>query len=104
MGGINVDSGWITGYAGTVAAAADELASARGALADGRLSADAFGDLGRAVRATAAYAGAAGGLGDRLDRAVESLRSAVDGLHEVAGRHSSQDEENAAAFRQIDRG
>lgn len=102
MSGINVDSGWITGYASTAAAAADELASARRALADGRLPADAFGDLGRGVRATGAYAGAASGLGGSIDRAVESLRSAVDGLHEVAGRHSSQDEENAAVFRKID--
>lgn len=102
MRGITVDSGWLAGYARTVAAAADELDGARAALAAGGVSADAFGDAGRRVRAASKYAGASEALLRHLTDAVAALHATSEGLHEVAGRHDEQDQESAARFRRLD--
>jgi hypothetical protein len=99
MAGIEVDPDWINGYAKTLGTASDELGKSAESLGGASLGAEAFGELGRTVRTADAYQRAATTLRDQLNRAVESLRSASEGLCEVAGQHTGRDEDSAAQIR-----
>ncbi|MBO0841468.1 MAG: hypothetical protein J2O49_11680 [Sciscionella sp.] len=102
MAGISVDMQRLSEHAKTLAAASQELAQCRDRIAV-TISAEAFGQLGKAVRVEEAYASAAGALGGQLSRAINALASAADGLTEVAGGHASADEDNAALLRRVGR-
>ncbi|HEX5405887.1 MAG TPA: hypothetical protein VFX16_26725 [Pseudonocardiaceae bacterium] len=99
MSGIKVDPSWITGYAGTVEQAGDDLATALSTLRATPLTSKSFGDVGKQLGTPAAYQGAAATLQQQLARAVDALRSAAANLHTVAQEHTSSDEDQAAALR-----
>ena len=99
MAGIEVDPGWVNDYAKTVGNASDELRRASDALHRMPLGAEAFGELGRTIRTAEAYTRAATTLRDQLTRAMESLKSASDGLRAVAAQHTTQDEDSAGQIK-----
>jgi uncharacterized protein YukE len=103
-GMIKVDPGWITGYAGTVEQAGDDLAGALSALTGTPLTSASFGDVGKQLGTADAYQGAATTLQQQLARAARTLRSAAAGLRTVAAEHSSSDEEQATALRAAHQG
>lgn len=100
MAGISVDSHWISGYAGTVEQAGEELSRSAATLRGAGLTTNSFGTLGRTIGAAQAYTRAANALLDQLTRAATDLHAAAGSLRTVAGAHSAAD---AEAARQISR-
>jgi uncharacterized protein YukE len=104
VAGIKVDPSWITGYAGTVEQAGDDLAGALTALRSTPLTSASFGDVGKQLGTADAYQGAATTLQQQLTRAADALRSAAANLRTVAAEHTSGDEDQAAALRTAHQG
>jgi hypothetical protein len=90
--GIKFDAGWVGGYATLTGSSAEALAEGVRAMGDAPLDQESFGDLGRTVHSTQAYAKAAQLLRDQLGRAVEALAAASDGLGRVAAVYQDTDD------------
>jgi hypothetical protein len=96
--GIKFDPAWVGGYAKLTAASADALNEGVRTMATDPLTDESFGQLGRQVRTTEAYARAAQQLRDQLARAVVALGSASAGLEQVTSRYVDSDEQGAATI------
>lgn len=96
MTGIKYDADWVGGYAKLTEASAAALEEGVRTMATDPLTDESFGQLGRTVNTTQAYASAAQRLRDQLDRAVAALRSASTGLDEVTRVYQDTDDEGAA--------
>lgn len=92
MSAMEVDPERVSAYAKTTKQAAGDLSGAQDKLTGTHLSGDAFGELGRTVRAAEAYSKASGTLLGQLSRAVEALHSASEGLDAVAESHRGSDD------------
>lgn len=99
MAGIRVDPSWLTGYAGTVEQAADDLTNSLDSLRGRPLTSASFGDLARKIGTPTAYQAAADRLQQQLVRAAAALHAAGFGLRTVASEHSSSDQDQAVAIR-----
>lgn len=99
MAGIKVDPDWVSGYGGTVSAAADRLADGAGVLDTAPLGPEAFGELGRTVRTAEAYQRASTALREQLARGVEALNAAAESLNEVAEQYRTSDDDGVVTLR-----
>lgn len=98
MDGIKFDADWVGGYAQLAANGADELSEGAQIMDTAPLSDESFGELGRTLGVTGAYASVAGRLRDQLDRAVETLQSASAGLEQVTAKYVDADEFTAVTI------
>jgi hypothetical protein len=96
--GIKFDADWVGGYAQLAAQSADELSEGVEIMATAPLTDESFGELGRTVGVTDAYASVAGTLHDQLTRAVEALQSASTGLEEVTAKYADSDDLTASTI------
>jgi hypothetical protein len=101
MAGISVEAEWISNYAKTIGADAQELSATRKDLGAGSLPVRSFGDLGREMRVSESYGLAADALLGELTKAIAALGSASDGLKKVAGAHNENEQAQADAFNKI---
>lgn len=99
MTGIKFDADWVGGYAKLTAASADALDEGVRTMAADPLTEESFGQLGRTVHTTQAYARAAQQLRDQLARAVDALRSASTGLDKVAEVYRHTDDDGAVTVK-----
>ena len=90
--GIKFDADWVVGYGKLAANSADELDEGVQIMDTAPLTDESFGELGRAVGVTEAYASVAGTLHDQLTRAVEALQSASTGIEQVTAKYVDADE------------
>jgi hypothetical protein len=95
MTGIKFDAAWVGGYARLTGKSADALAEGVDTVNAEPLDQESFGELGRTVHITQAYAGAAQLLRDQFARAVSSLGSASDGLANVTASYQDSDDAGA---------
>lgn len=100
MTGIKLDAALLGGYAKLTSDSSDTLAEGVSTLATAPLGDESFGELGRAMNTTQAYAKAARLLRDQLGRAVEALAAASDGLEKVTTVYQDTDESGMRAIRQ----
>ncbi|HEX2131829.1 MAG TPA: hypothetical protein VHH15_09710 [Actinophytocola sp.] len=98
MTGIKFDAAWVGGYAKLTAASAEALDEGTRTMATDPLTEESFGQLGRTVHSTQAYARTATHLRDQLARAVAALNSASTGLDQVTRKYVDTDEESAATL------
>lgn len=98
MDGIKFDPEWVAGYGQLAGNSANELSEGVEIMATAPLTDESFGELGRAVGVTEAYASVSGTLHDQLARAVESLQSASDGLAQVTAQYVDSDEFSASTI------
>jgi hypothetical protein len=96
--GIKFDADWVGGYAELTAKSAQTLEEGARTMATQPLTDESFGQLGRTLRVTESYASVAGTLRDQLDRAVEALNSASDGLEQVTAKYVDADELTASTI------
>jgi hypothetical protein len=97
---VKIDPDWLDEYAKTAVKAADQLSAA--SVGD-PLSSEAFGELGRQVHTAEAYSRAASCLRSQWTRAIETLHSASDSLHEVAARYQASEHDNVHSIKRADR-
>ncbi|MFI9814791.1 hypothetical protein [Saccharothrix variisporea] len=102
-GRVSVDARWVELYAQRVEEAADELSKAREQLRAAPVRPHSFGELGKTLRTSEAYARAAGMLNQQLDRACEVLASASKNLHAVAKHYGGQEDEAVALIKKAQR-
>ena len=103
MTGIKFDVAWVGGYAQLAGNSADALAEGVKTMAVEPLDQESFGQLGQTVNTTEAYGKAAQLLRDQLNRAVEALASASDGLEKVTAGYADTDDEGVQAIRREER-
>jgi hypothetical protein len=101
--GIKFDATWVGGYAQLTGNSADALAEGVKTMAIEPLNEESFGQLGKTVRTTEAYRNAAGLLREQLNRAVEALSSAADGLDKVTAGYVDSDDEGGVTIRREER-
>lgn len=92
MTGIKFDASWVGGYAALTANSAEALAEGVKTMDVAPLDQESFGELGRTLNTTQAYGKAAQLLREQLDRAVESLNAASDGLAQVTAVYQNTDD------------
>jgi len=90
--GIKFDASWVGGYAALTANSAEALAEGVKTMDVAPLDQESFGELGRTLNTTQAYGKAAQLLREQLDRAVESLNAASDGLAQVTAVYQNTDD------------
>ena len=98
MTGIKFDAEWVGGYAQLAAKSAGTLDEGVRTMATDPLTDESFGQLGRTLGVTEAYASVAGTLRDQLSRAVEALSSASTGLEQVTAKYVDSDELTASTI------
>lgn len=98
MSGIKFDADWVGGYAQLTAKSAEALEQGERTLETAPLTDESFGQLGRTVGVTEAYASVAGTLREQLGRAVEALGSASDGLEQVTAKYVDSDQLSATTI------
>lgn len=103
MTGIRLDASWVGGYAKLTADSAGALAEGVKTMGAEPLEDESFGRLGRQIRTPQAYGAAARLLRAQLDRAVEALTSASDGLDKVTAVYVDSDESGMVALRREQR-
>jgi hypothetical protein len=96
--GIKFDADWVGGYAQLTAQSAAELSDGVEIMATAPLTDESFGELGRTLGVTDAYASVAGTLHDQLTRAVEALQSASTGLEQVSAKYVDADDLTASTI------
>ena len=92
MTDIKFDASWVGGYAELTANSADALAEGVKTMDVAPLDQESFGELGRTLNTTQAYGKAAQLLREQLDRAVEALNAASDGLAQVTSVYQDTDD------------
>ena len=92
MTGIKFDASWVGGYAALAANSAEALAEGVKTMDVAPLDQESFGELGRTLNTTQAYGQAAQLLREQLDRAVEALNAASDGLAQVTAVYQDTDD------------
>jgi hypothetical protein len=102
VSGVKIDPDLVSGYAKTVAKAADQLSGPAGALKGEPLGDDAFGDLGRQVHTAEAYQRASATLLDQLTRSVETLHAASDSLNQVAAKYRDSEQGTAQTIKRAE--
>jgi hypothetical protein len=96
--GIKFDADWVSGYGQLAANSADELGEGVRIMETAPLTDESFGELGRTLRVTEAYASVAGTLREQLSRAVEALGSASTGLEQVTAKYVDADSLTASTI------
>ncbi|GAA3018956.1 hypothetical protein [Actinokineospora globicatena] len=104
MAAIEVDPAWISGYATTVAAAADELGKGADVLRTAPLTPESFGSLGKSTRVTESYTRASDLLRSQLTRGVEALEAASAALSQIADKHQGSDDDGAQSIKRSGQG
>ncbi|GAA3002214.1 hypothetical protein [Actinokineospora diospyrosa] len=104
MAAIEVDPAWISGYATTVATAADELGKGADTLRTAPLTPESFGSIGKTTRVTDSYLRAADLLRSQLTRGVEALTAASTALSQIADKHQGSDDDGAQSIKRSGQG
>lgn len=98
MTDIKFDASWVGGYAVLTANSAEALAEGVKTMDVAPLDQESFGELGRTLNTTQAYGKAAQLLREQLDRAVEALNAASDGLAQVTAVYQDTDDLSVQAI------